>query len=212
MTGVQTCALPIWLASLQQQRPLKAVYAGRFVPRKGVHHGIAAIALAKRQGHRVEYHLFGGGPEEVNLRQQVSELDVDDLVFFHGFADYGSAFMAKLAAFDFFLFMPTEEDTPRALYDTMAAGLPFVGTNIPFMEKRLETDGAGVLVKVLDVQGAAEQLARLSENRSALIELSSLAREAGLRHSVEQWYRRRADWTTSAIARATSKISLIDPP
>ena len=200
------------LASLQQQRPLKAVYAGRFVPRKGVHHGIAAIALAKRQGHKVEYHLFGGGPEEASLRQQVSELDVDDLVFFHGFAEYGSAFMAKMAEFDFFLFMPTEEDTPRALYDTMAAGLPFVGTNIPFMEKRLETDGAGVLVKVLDVQGAAKQLARLSENRSALIELSHAAREAGLRHSVDQWYRRRAEWTTAAIANPPAKRRSLDTP
>lgn len=192
------------LCSLEQKRPLKAVYAGRFVPRKGVSNGIAAIALAKRQGQRVEYHLFGGGPEEANLRQQVSDLEVDDLVFFHGFAEYGSAFMAKLAEFDFFLFMPTEEDTPRALYDTMAAGLPFVGTAIPFMEKRLETDGAGILVKVLDVQGAARQLARLSENRSELIELSQLAREAGLKHSVEQWYRRRADWTTTAVASAAA--------
>lgn len=200
------------LATLQQQRPLKAVYAGRFVPRKGVNHAIAAIALAKRQGHRVEYHLFGGGPEEANLRQQVNDLDVDDLVFFHGFVEYGSAFMAKLAEFDIFLFMPTEEDTPRALYDTMAAGLPFVGTAIPFMKKRLETDRAGIPVKVLDVQGAAEQLARLSETRGALIELSHLAREAGLRHSVEQWYRRRAEWTIAAVAGAAAKRKSLGMP
>ena len=200
------------VASLQQQRPLKAVYAGRFVRRKGVHHGIDAIALAKRQGHNIEYHLFGGGPEEADLREQVRELDVGDLVFFHGFAEYGSAFMSRLADFDLFLFMPTEEDTPRALYDTMAAGLPFLGTSIPFMEKRLATDGAGVLVKVFDVQGAAKQLARLSEDRNALLELSRLAREAGLRHSVDQWYRRRAEWTTAAIENAPSKRRSIYTP
>jgi hypothetical protein len=102
--------------------------------------------------------------------------------------------------------MPTEEDTPRALFDTMAAGLPLLGTRIPFLRTRVESDRQGVLVEIGDSMDAASQLRNLHTHPDRLRELSQNAREAGLRHSVDRWYRLRAEWTRSACPpSATAK-------
>ena len=191
------------LRTLDPGRALRAVYAGRFVRRKGLHDAVNAIAAACKVGALIELHLYGGGPEEQALRAQAGALGIQDRVIFHGVVEYSPAFIQTLAEFDVFLFMPTEEDTPRALFDSMAAGLPLVGTQIPFPQTRVEKDKQGVLVDIGDTVAAADQLGSLHRNLELLRELSRHARAAGLRHSVDQWYRRRAEWTHE-ICRPTT--------
>jgi glycosyltransferase involved in cell wall biosynthesis len=190
------------LQRLDSKQPLRAVYAGRFVRRKGLHDSVAAIASACKAGALVELHLYGGGPEEPALRAQVATLGIQDKVFFHGVVEYSPAFIQTLAEFDIFLFMPTEEDTPRALFDTMAAGLPLLGTRIPFLEARAATDRQSVLVDIGDTEAAAAQLASLHGHLDQILMLSRNARAGGLRHSVDQWYRVRAEWTREICAPA----------
>jgi glycosyltransferase involved in cell wall biosynthesis len=186
------------LATLAGRR-LRAVYAGRFMARKGVREAIAAIAEAKRRGTAVEYHLFGGGPEEEALRRQARELGVEDLVVFHGYVDYGPEFIARLAEYDLLLFTPTEEDTPRMLYDAMAAGLPLVGSRIPFLVHRVATDRIGVVADIASRDGVPGALTELDRDRGKLKAFTHAARAAGQRHSIEAWYRRRVDWTREAM-------------
>lgn len=194
------------LATLERDRPLKAVYAGRFIAQKGMLDAIEAIACAKRKGVMVEYHFWGSGPEEATMRRQVAELGVVDLVHFHGFVEYSPQFISQLAEYDLLLFMPRVEETARVLYDAMAAGLPLLGTRIPFHAHRVAADGIGVLVDVGNSALAGDQLCRLNANRSQLIALSRAAAAAGRRHAVEQWYQRRVEWTQQAAHRQTPAI------
>lgn len=189
------------LSSLESGRRLRAVYAGRFVARKGLKDAISAIALAKQQGLNIEYHLFGNGPEEEILRRQTEDLGIRDLVRFRGFVEYDSSFLASLAEFDILLFMPTSEDTPRMLYDAMAAGLPVVGSSIPFLSHRIKTDNNGLLVQVGDSVAAASNLKRLDSEPGLLESLSWHAQDAGRRHSIEEWYRKRLEWTQQAVSQ-----------
>ena len=189
------------LRSLKAVRPLRAVYAGRFVARKGLHDALTAVAMARKLGAMVEFHLFGGGPEEEALRRQTARLGIEDIVHFRGVSEYGSAFLADLAAFDLLLFLPTEEDTPRMLYDAMAAGLPVLGSRIPFLASRVASDRMGVLVAIGDVAAAARELVALQSEPESMKILARASRTAGLRHSSEEWYRRRAAWTQEAVHR-----------
>lgn len=193
------------LHTLESSRPLRVVYAGRFVQRKGLRHALGSIALARKNGVQVEFHLYGAGPEEPTLRMQAKDSGISSSVFFHGMVEYGPAFIRTLAEFDVFLFMPTEEDSPRALFDTMAAGLPVVGTRIPFLKTRISKDHQGLLVDIGDMQAAADQLAYLHSNLVALGTLSRNARIAGVRHSVDEWYRLRREWTLE-ICEPASRI------
>jgi glycosyltransferase involved in cell wall biosynthesis len=192
------------LATLAVDRPLRAVYAGRFISRKGLMDSLAAVAKARQSGVRIEYHLFGGGPEEGALRQRVAELGIADSVRFRGVVAYGPHFLAEMATFDLLLFMPTEEDTPRMLFDAMAAGLPLVGSRIPFLEYRVEHDRIGTVVAIGDVNAAADCLKRLQNEPEIVKSLSRYARTAGQRHSCEQWYRRRAEWTQETVEKKFS--------
>ena len=191
------------LQALDSGRALRAVYAGRFVRRKGLHDAVTAVANASKDGASIELHLYGGGPEEPALRTQATALGIQDRVVFHGVVEYSPAFIRTLGEYDVFLFLPTEEDTPRALFDTMAAGLPLVGTRIPFLQTRVAKDRHGVLVDIGDTQAAADQLGGLHRNLELLRVLSQNARAGGLRHSVDQWYRLRAEWTQEICAPTT---------
>jgi len=187
------------LATLAAGRPLRAVYAGRFVLRKGLSDTIAAVAAAKRLGVSIEYHLFGGGPEEGVLRQRAADLGVGDLVRFRGVVEYGDSFLDELANFDLLLFMPTEEDTPRMLFDAMAAGLPLAGSRIPFLEHRVVCDRIGAVVGIGDVSAAASMLEHLQKNPEILKTYARASRAAGATHASECWYRRRANWTLEMV-------------
>lgn len=189
------------LATLGSNRPLRAVYAGRFIARKGLRDAISAIASARRLGANVEFDLFGGGPEEESLRRQVNQLGIAAYVRFRGVADYGKAFLAELSEFDLLLFLPNEEDTPRMLFDAMSAGLPLLGSNIPFLIHRVKVDEMGVLVDIGDHAAAAEHLCRFCKEPEQLKAFSRSARSRGHFHAVEQWYQRRAEWTIQAVER-----------
>lgn len=192
------------LGTMSRDRPLRAVYAGRFVSRKGLRDSIAAISRIRRLGVAVEYHLYGSGPETDSLRRLATELDVEDLVHFHGFVEYSAQFISELATYDLLLFMPTEEDTPRMVYDAMAAGLPLIGTRIPFLEHRIRSDRMGVLVDIGDSSAAAEVLRQFHNEPERLKFLSRAALAGGRRHSSEEWYRRRAEWTQQAVEQHQS--------
>jgi len=196
------------LRSLEAIRPLRAVYAGRFIARKGLHDALTAVALARKMGAIVEFHLFGSGPEEQPLRRQTATLGIEDVVHFRGVSEYGSSFLADLAAFDLLLFLPTEEDTPRMLYDAMAAGLPLLGSRIPFLTNRVSSDRMGILVDIGDVAAAARELVALQSEPESMKTLARASRAAGLRHSSEEWYSRRAEWTQEAIHRRRARQQL----
>lgn len=180
---------------------LRAVYAGRLIRRKGLHVSLEAIAAARQNGSEIEYHIFGDGSQTDALKQQAESLKIEDLVTFHGFVSYGHDFLLRLAEFDLLFFMPTEEDTPRMLYDSMAAGLPVLGSNIPFLHLRINKEKLGHLVEIGDTQAAARKLSELDRDRSALVHYAQNARKAGLYHAVEEWWHRRADWTKAAYER-----------
>jgi glycosyltransferase involved in cell wall biosynthesis len=206
---IEEARLETRLQSLDSGRPLKAVYAGRFVARKGIADAINAIACARKKRVLVEYHLFGSGPEDASVRRQAADLGIMDLMHFHGFVEYGPEFIRRLADYDLLLFLPTEEDTPRMLYDSMAAGLPLVGSRIPFLSHRMAAEKSGLLVDVGDSPRAAEGLCRLNSDRMLLGHLSRAARVAGQRHSVDHWYRRRAEWTQQAVHKAQIELQTV---
>jgi glycosyltransferase involved in cell wall biosynthesis len=172
------------------------------VRRKGLHVGLKVVQRARRSGADVEFDIIGLGPEEESLKRLSTSLGLDGAVRFLGQFPYGTELLRRLATYDLLLFTPTEEDTPRMLYDGYAAGLPLLAANIPFVLHRAKVDGAAVTFPVGDVEAGGEVLSRLCQERARLRDLSNRARLAGLEHSAESWYRRRRDWTVQAVDRS----------
>jgi glycosyltransferase involved in cell wall biosynthesis len=189
------------LASRREGDPLRLVYFGRWVRRKGLHVSLGIVERLRARGTPVLLDVIGGGPEEASLRAQVEARSLGELVRFHPAVPYGPELLRRLAVHDALLFTPTEEDTPRMVYDAYAAGLPFIGTAIPFLRVRARMDGAGLLFPVDDEEGGARELAALAADPGRRAALSRRARQAGLEHAVERWFARRAEWTAEAVER-----------
>jgi len=187
------------LHTLRQGRRMRFGYFGRFVRRKGLLDAIRILALARSVGVDAEFQLIGWGEQEEELRRCIEELGVGEFVRMTPSIPYGEALHRELRSLDGLLFSPTEEDTPRMVYDAMAAAMPLVTTDIPFLRARADTDGVSRLFPVGDIEAGARVLQRLDQDRDGFAILARRAREAGIRHCVENWYQRRLEWTQEAV-------------
>jgi glycosyltransferase involved in cell wall biosynthesis len=187
--------------SLGKERPLKFVYCGRLISRKGVDDSIRIIAEARKLGANVSLDLIGDGEERQRLEQLVSELAVGDVVRFLGAIDYGPELFKQLRVYDGLLFTPVAEDTPRMIFDGYSACLPLVATDIDYVKERSIEESAVVLLPQQDILRAARRLHQVDANRGELADLANKAHEAAIYHSADNWYRRRAEWTVEAVEK-----------
>lgn len=195
------------LATISQPRPLRLVYCGRLVARKGVATSVRLIELARRQGANVTLEIIGNGPEEPALRRQIEDAGLGGAVRLAGALPYGPALLRHLAEYDALLFTPTAEDTPRMIFDGYAAGLPLVGCAIPYVQERAEEEQASVVLPREPDETAAAELVSLDRDRRRLVALTEAALRAGQYHAADSWYKRRADWTHEAIARRHARAA-----
>lgn len=185
---------------LRGQRPLRLVYCGRFVPRKGVDDAIRIVAMARRRGARVTLDLIGSGPDERDLRALASAQAPDGAIRLLGRRSYGPQLLAELAASDALWFTPRAEDTPRMIFDGYAAGLPLLAAGITYVRERIEEDRAGLAFPPGQLERGADLLVRLDRRREELATLARRALDAARHHAADVWYRRRAEWTLEAVA------------
>jgi len=77
-------ATPVFCQQPQKVNKFIAIYPGSFQWHQGIDIAIRAFDLAAKKLPGAEFHLYGTGPEEQNLRALVSELGLDGKVLFKG--------------------------------------------------------------------------------------------------------------------------------
>ena len=182
------------------QGPLRLVFAGR------LEHGQKGIldlpridaALAERD-IKVEWTIFGGGPDDDSLRRQWSAPHVS----WRGVVDHDQL-IGALADFDVFVLPTRREGFPVALVEAMAAGLVPVVSDITSGVPEVVTHGeTGFRPPVGDVAAFADAIAALNRDRPLLDRMSEAARSVvaekfdaraaarGYRQLFDQWRERR---------------------
>lgn len=178
--------------------PLKLVYCGRLVARKGCDRSIEIVAKARALGANVTFDLIGDGPERTALEAQVGQHDLGDVVRFLGEKPYGPDLLRELADYDGLLFTPMAEDTPRMIFDGYAAGLPLLGADIPYVCERHIEENATLLLPQDNPTAAAEAVVALAADPERLATLCEAALAAARDNATDVWYGRRAAWTLEA--------------
>lgn len=167
----------------------RAVFVGHLVERMGVATAIEAVARSRAHGREVPLDIVGEGPLERQLRDIASDLDVGDLITFHGFQTgraldsivAGAA--VALAPYKDDLSSFTRYADPSKLKTYLAAGLPIVLTPVP--PNANELAGVGCALLASDSADAfADAIGSLAADRQAWL----TAREAALS------YARAFDW------------------
>lgn len=190
------------LTTLHHRRPLRLVYCGRLVARKGIDDSVRIVARALELGADVTLDVIGSGPCDEALRRQIEGSGLAAAVRMIGPRPYGPTLLRELANYDAMLFSPASEDTPRMIFDGYAAGLPLLAADIPYVQERAAEDGATILLPRAAPEAAAARLVQLDHHREQLIGLTHAALRAATHHAADTWYQRRAQWTHEAVDRA----------
>lgn len=162
--------------------PLRILIGARFIEKKGHATLIDAIAEARRNGVNVSADLFGEGPLEHSIRDQVGRLGLTDAVRFTGVAShdqllthlrsgrYDAAVLPSVTAGD-----GDKEGIPVFLMEAMAAGLPVVATPNGGISELVGPED-GLLVAECDVAALCDAFCVIARDEQLRRRLSRNAR------------------------------------
>jgi colanic acid/amylovoran biosynthesis glycosyltransferase len=171
---------------------LRIIYAGRADAIKGPFDWIQAMSQLRKRGVTFRAIWLGDGPLLGEMRKEVAQRDLGDVVSLPGFLSDRNELLSQLRAAHVLVFCHTSPESPRNLLEALISGCPIVGYHSDFAEE-LVTDGGGAFVKTGDVKALVERLASLNDNRQDLIALTQQAATSGRRFNDVAVFQHRSD-------------------
>lgn len=172
--------LPEAVAALPAQPPLRLVFVGGLVRRKGAPQLIQAMRLL--DGAPVELRLVGGAGEDgpaalEQLEAGASDLVRDGRVSFAGELD-GAGVRAALRAGHVFVLPSEAEGMPISMLEAMAEGRAVLVTDAGNMRSVVETTGCGWMLEDREPVTIAARVREIAEDPQALAQASRRAHQA----------------------------------
>ena len=133
------------------------IAVGRLVPLKNLCLLLEAMRLLRDQSPLVHLLLVGEGPERGALERRASELGIDRCVTFAGYVPQADT-PAFYRTADVFALTSDFDNSPNAVLEAMASGLPVVCTDVGGVREFVEQGRGGSLVAPRDAEGFASTL------------------------------------------------------
>lgn len=165
--------------------PLRALYAGRLSPEKGVHTAVDAIAQLSGRGVSISLTIVGAGSRKYEraLRSRVQARGIDAAVTFVPWLAR-EAMPALMAQNDVFLYPADwEEPLPLSPQQAMAAGMAVVASRVGGIPELIQDGVNGLLCAPGDANELAWAIERLSRDAGLRVRLA----EAGRRTILERF-------------------------
>ncbi len=184
--------------------PLRLVFLGNLIPRKGLH--TLLLALARLPRGRVHLSVIGNptvAPRyAAYCRRQVERLGLQEVVDFRGLLAEADV-AAELARAHVLAVPSAYEGFGMAYLEGMGYGLPALAGRHGGAATLITEGENGYLVTPGDVTGLCERLERLATDRTHLLRLSLAARDRYLTHPT--WEK------TAAHVRAFLETAVANP-
>jgi glycosyltransferase involved in cell wall biosynthesis len=166
-------------------------------PRKGVEIALEAMSLLnQRGGSQLELELIGGFETEAYKRHilaMIDQLKLTNCVRLTGFTNDIATAIRRLDT----LVLPSlfGEGMPMVVLEALAAAVPVVATKVEGTPEVIRHSVEGLLAEPRSATSLADQINRLTSNRSAWAEMSA---QAMARH--------RQHYTASLMARKVANV------
>jgi colanic acid/amylovoran biosynthesis glycosyltransferase len=170
---------------------IEILSVGRLVEKKGFEFAIRAVAKVREKHPGIHYSIVGDGPLRAHLQMVAHELELEDVVTFHGpkpVAD-GEFVGQKMGEAHIFVAPSVTasdsdvEGQGLVLQEAQACGLPVLATDHNGFPEGMVSGRSGFLVPERDVDGLAEKLAYMIEDDGKWAEWG----RAGRKHVEEQY-------------------------
>ena len=151
--------------------PPLIVAIGRLIAKKGFANLIRACALLVEHGRSFRCEIFGEGPLENQLRGQIEELGLKELVQLPG-AKPQHELRERLAGASVFVLPSVPEaeggmdNLPTVIMEAMVTGLPVVSTRISGIPEMVIDNETGFLVEPHEVVALAGAIEKVTNDRS----------------------------------------------
>jgi glycosyltransferase involved in cell wall biosynthesis len=163
--------------------PPRILSVGRYVEKKGFGDLIEACRLLRARGLEFGCDIIGGGPLEAELRAQIEQAGLQDVVLLLGPRAQSEVRRQLAQAHLFVLACVPEADggsdnLPTVIMEAMACGVPVVSTRLAGVPEMIEDGADGCLVEPRDPAALAQVMARLLIERAEAARLGERARTA----------------------------------
>lgn len=163
-------------------RPPRIVAVGRLVEKKGFAYLLEACRTLRNHGVDFECHIIGTGECESALRQQATELQLDDCVSFRGALPQSVVIeevteAALMAAPCVVGNDGNRDGLPTVLLEAMALGTPCVATRVTGIPEIIRHEETGLLIDERDPAALAVAMMRLLTAPDLRVRLAVAARQ-----------------------------------
>lgn len=169
--------------------PFEFVSISRIEPKKGLTHLVEAVAMLKKQGHKVVAHVIGSKDQHskgsleyaAEFEQMIQTLGVQDEVILHGMKKQEElppilqrcrAFVAPYVEMG----SGDKDGIPTAMLEGLASGLPVITTDSGSILEVVTTEVEGIVVPQRDSKAFAAALERLIKDPALERRMAKAAR------------------------------------
>lgn len=140
-------------------------FIGYFYPDKNLATLIKAADLIlhapKLNDKKIIFAIIGSGPQEKDLKYQVSCFKFQERFLFLGALPEAQKY---LKAFDVFTYPSVKEGLPYTILQAMAAGTPIIASDVGGIPEMITDNFNGFLIKPQDYEALAEKILQVLEN------------------------------------------------
>jgi len=153
----------------QQSDSVRFLAVSRLVKKKGLEYSIHAFSIVKEKVPAVKLDIFGEGPLENKLKEQVNSMGLADSIRFMGSVS-PECIREKMALCDVFvqhsIVAPNgdSEGSPVATAEAAASGMPVISTISPGIVEQVVDGKTGFLVGQRDADAMAERMLELAQS------------------------------------------------
>ncbi|MCB9361650.1 MAG: glycosyltransferase family 4 protein [Flavobacteriales bacterium] len=149
--------------TIEPETPLREsenqlVIVGRLTNFKGHRYAIRASKLLKERRINFKLLIIGSGHIEKNLKKEVKDLDLEEVVIFKGYQPNGIDYMMSS---DIVLVPSRAEGFGVIVLEAMASKKPIIAFNVPALNEHLIHNHSGILVPPYNINLFADEIESL---------------------------------------------------
>ncbi len=129
-------------------------------PRKGIQTVIEACAQLAKTGYSFHLCIYGAGPYEQRIREQIKQLELESHVTLLGFV---KDLPRQITAFDGFILASYKEGLPYVLLEIAQAGVPLIASDIDGIPDIITHQKTGQLIDPHHTQTIVQAMTNLIE-------------------------------------------------